>query len=148
MSLLKRGVDTYVLYRIVRRISTPFTNWSAYKLGVIDERGNFLIPKKDRTPEQYSSLTYFDIFVRNLKMIMQKIPGLNSRIVTYAGALWLLREDRYQTFDMLTEDGEAIPANNSSGDGLARSSEGEATAFTKKKRRIKAKVAEIPLNYR
>lgn len=132
MNFLKSGVDTYVLYSIVRRLATPFTEWKAYKLGVIDDKGTFLIPKKDRTDEQYFSMTYLDIFVRNLKRLLQKIPGANNRYVTYAAALWLLREDRYIKFDMLTEDGSPVPANTSSGPGLARSDQKEATAFKRK----------------
>lgn len=136
MSLLRSGIDTYTLFTIVRRIGLPFTEWKAYKLGVIDGKGEFLIPKKDRTPEQYASMTYLDVFIRNLKRALQRVPGLNSRLVTYAGALWLLRENKHEEFDMLTEDGEAIPTNNSSGPGLARSSEKEATVFSKSTKRI------------
>lgn len=133
MSLIRSGVDLYVLYTIVRRIATPFTEWKAYKLGVIDEKGNFLIPKKERTPEQYYSLTYLDIFIMNIKKALQKVPGLNSRIVTYAAALWLIREDRHVQYDLILEDGSPVPANMSGGEGsgLARSSEKEAKAFKK-----------------
>lgn len=141
MSLLRSGVDLYTLYTIVKRIATPFTEWKAYKLGVIDDKGSFLIAKKDRTPEQYNSLTYLDIFVRNLKRGLSKVPGGNNKFVTVAAAMWLLKEDRYNSFDMINEDGDAIPANASSGE-LARSDQKEATAFKKKsidilKRRLK-----------
>lgn len=137
MNILRSGADTYVLYSIVRRLATPFTEWKAYQLGVIDSKGNFLIDKKDRTSEQYYSLTYLDIFVMNLKKLLQKVPGLNNRFVTYAAALWLLREDRYEKFDMLTEDGSPVPANASSGGGLARSSEKEAKSLKIGKQALK-----------
>lgn len=144
MNILKSGIDTYVLYSIIRKLAQPFNEWPAYKLGVIDDKGNFLIPKKQRTPEQYRSLTYLDIFVMNLKKMLQKIPGGNRRFVTYAAALWLLREDRYIEFDMLTEDGDVMPANTSSGGGLARSSQKEATAFGKELLRTKRKELKLP----
>src|SRR5690606_11573564 len=105
MRILRSGVDLYVLYTVVRRVATPFTKWRAYELGVIDDKGNFLIPKKERTPEQYNSMTYLDVFVLNLKKALQKVPGLNSRLVTYAAALWLIREDRYLEYDLILEDG-------------------------------------------
>jgi len=144
MSILRSGVDLYALYTIVRRLATPFKDWNAYKLGVIDDKGNFLIAKRDRTPEQYNSLTYLDIFILNLKKALQKVPGANNKFITYSASLWLLREDRYIKFDMLTEDGapvaSAVPANTSSGDGLARSSEKEATAFRKHKHILKRKL--------
>lgn len=131
MSLLRSGIDTYTLYNIVRRLATPFTEWKAYKLGVIDDKGKIILPKKERTSEQYYALTYLDIFVMNLKKILQKVPGLNNRYLTYAAALYLLKEDRFVRYDLITEDGTPIPANTSSGDGIARSSEKEAKAFKK-----------------
>lgn len=111
----------YTLYSIIRKLATPFTEWKAYKLGVIDEKGNILIPVKKRNEEQYYSLTYLDIFVRNLKMVLQKVPGMNNKFVTYGAALWLLREDRYAKMDMILEDGTAVGggvANSSGGGGL------------------------------
>jgi hypothetical protein len=130
--MIRSGIDTYVLYTIVRRLAQPFHEWKAYKLGVIDDKGTFLIDKADRTPEQYRSLTYLDVFVMNLKKILSKVPAGNNRIVTYAAALWLLREDRFEHMDMLNEDGESMVPANTSTDGIARSSAGEANAFKRK----------------
>lgn len=123
MGLLRSGIDMYTLYSIIRKLATPFTEWKAYKLGVIDEKGKILIPVKKRNEEQYYSLTYLDIFVRNLKMVLQKVPGMNNKFVTYGAALWLLKEDRYAKMDMILEDGTAVGggggvANSSSGGGL------------------------------
>lgn len=117
----------YTLYSIIRKLATPFTEWKAYKLGVIDEKGNILIPVKKRNEEQYYSLTYLDIFVRNLKMVLQKVPGMNNKFVTYGAALWLLREDRYAKMDMILEDGTAV------GGGVANSSGGGLGSITNKK---------------
>ena len=126
--MIRSGVDFYVLYSIVKRLSTPFTEWKAYKVGLIDDKGNFLIDKDKRTDEQKSSMTYFDIFVMNLKKILQKIPGGNSKIATYAAALWLLRED----------EGGTPPIVNTSTSNIARSSEKEAKAFNRyKTKRLK-----------
>lgn len=138
--ILRSSVDIYVLYTVIRRLAKPFNEWEAYKVGLIDDKGNILIPKNKRTPEQKNVLTYFDIFVMNLKKLLQKIPGGNNRFVTYAAALWLLREDRILELEMLNEDGDGAPANVSSGGGLARSSEGEAKAFKKKKKLVTRKL--------
>lgn len=89
-----KPVDLYVLYRIVRRISTPFEKWDMYKSGVIDEKGNFLIPKEKRTSKQLKSYSYLDIFVLNIKKALAKIPGGSNRIATFAAALYLLKEGR------------------------------------------------------
>jgi len=141
MDTVISGMDTYVLYSLIRRIAKPFNQWKAYKLGVIDAKGNILIPKEERTNEQYKSLTYLDIFVRNIKRIIQIVPGLNSRLVTYTAALWLLREDRYQQMEVLNEDGESfsnyIPSNSSS--GIALSTDKNMLLFKKDARNVKRK---------
>lgn len=133
-------IDTYVLYKIIRKLSTPFEKWKMFADGVIDSEGNFFQHKPDRTPEQMG-YSYLDVFCLNIKRMMGKIPGGSTRIATYAAALWLLREpaaDKRYTMEqieaeaskfdlaeqiavaesMIVEDGEgsAVPANNV-GDG-------------------------------
>lgn len=153
MSLLRSGFDTYMLYSIVKRLAAPFTEWEAYRLGVIDERGNFLIDKKNRTPEQYRSLTYYDIFIMNLKKLLQKIPGANNRYVTYAAALWLLREDRHEKMKMLSEDGTPVPSGiptntvTNGGEGLYDMDHKRSPIVVHKKNQIRHKedVTKAPL---
>lgn len=84
-----QGVDLYVLYRIIKAISTPFKETDAYNLGLIDDKGERL--KKASSPEEKKAMTYFDRFVFNIKRALSRV-GLDSKIATYAGALFLLRE--------------------------------------------------------
>jgi hypothetical protein len=122
-------IDTFVLYKIIRRLSTPFKDWDMYAAGVIDEEGNFIVPKEDRTEQQLASYSYFDVLILNLKKALAKIPGGSTRIATFAAALYLIREGdnadpiRFESgFDqlvadsqqLLSEEGEgpAVPANN------------------------------------
>lgn len=132
--MFKSGVDLFALYTIVRRLATPFSDWQAFKVGLIDDKGNFLVDKNNRNEEQKKALTYLDIFVLNLKKVMQKVPGGNSKLLTYAGALWLLKEA------IVEEDGGA-PGNfaNTSTSNVARSSQKEAGAFKKAKKILNRK---------
>lgn len=127
--MIRSGVDLYVLYTIVRRLAMPFTDWKAYKVGLIDDKGEFLVPKGKRNEDQEYVLTYLDIFVLNLKKLLQKIPGANNRFVTYAAALWLLREDKQDILNNLIEDEGSGPIANSSTNNIARVDQKEATAF-------------------
>ena len=43
MSLLTRASDLVYTFRFLRLLTTPFENTTAYKLGIIDEKGK---PKK------------------------------------------------------------------------------------------------------
>ena len=94
-------VDTYLLYRFVRGLSTPFTELKTYKLGLTDDEGEWIVPKGDRTPEQKTGYTYWDILVLNIKKMLAKIPGGNTRIGTFAAALYLIKEGDDEDADLL-----------------------------------------------
>lgn len=85
-------VDLFILFTFIKRLSTPFNEWRAFKAGVIDDNGHFLVSKKEQSSEQKETLSLFDILILNLKKLLAKIPGGASRIATFAAALLLLRE--------------------------------------------------------
>ena len=39
-----RAIDLFVTYRFIKLLVTPFEKTDAYKLGVIDEKGNRIMP--------------------------------------------------------------------------------------------------------
>jgi len=41
-------VDLYIVYRIIRKLTTPFSEWEAFKYGVIDAEGNIIKKSEDR----------------------------------------------------------------------------------------------------
>jgi hypothetical protein len=88
-------VDLYLVYRVLRRLTTPFTEWEAFKLGIIDAKGNILKKRRDldRVAER-QAFTLFDLMILNMKKALAIIPGGQTRVATYAAALWLLREFR------------------------------------------------------
>ena len=85
-------VDLYVVYRILRKLTTPFINWPAYKTGVIDASGNILKKSKDRTNTEDQSFNKFDLMILKLKKLLEKIPGGKTKFASYAAALLLLKE--------------------------------------------------------
>ena len=88
-------VDLFLVYQFIRRLSTPFKEWDAYKLGIIDEKGNQLIKRKDFTKrDQKDAFGIFDIMIMKLKRLLEKIPGGKSRIGSYAAALYLIKEQQ------------------------------------------------------
>lgn len=99
-------VDLFLVYQFIRRLATPFDKWDAYKEGVIDDKGKVLIKRKDFTnSRQRNAWGIFDIMIANLKKILGKVPGGQSRLASYAAALFLIKE--YKAFtneSMLTED--------------------------------------------
>lgn len=86
-------INSYIIYQVIKKLTMPFSNWKACKLGVIDENGNILIEPKDRTQEEKNSFSLLDVFILNMKKILMKLPGGNTKFATYAGALFLLKEE-------------------------------------------------------
>jgi len=84
-----RAIDIYVLYRIIKDLSTPFDETEAFRLGLIDAKGKKL--KSAKTSEEKLEITYYKRFIRNLKRVMSKV-GLGSKLATFAAALFLLKE--------------------------------------------------------
>ena len=88
-------VDLFLVYQFIKRLSTPFKDWDAYELGIIDEKGKQLIKRKDFTKrEQKDAFGIFDIMIMKLKRLLEKIPGGKSRIGSYAAALYLIKEQQ------------------------------------------------------
>jgi len=86
-------IDLFLVYSFIKRLVTPFDQWPAFKLGIIDKDGNILRKKKDlRTIEERESFGIYDLMVLKLKKLLAKTPGGQSRIASYAAALWLIRE--------------------------------------------------------
>ena len=45
-----RAIDLFVTYRFLRLLTTPFEKTDAYKLGVIDDKGNRIRKPKSTQP--------------------------------------------------------------------------------------------------
>jgi hypothetical protein len=91
-------VDIYIVYRVLRKLSTPFTEWPAFAAGVIDAEGNILKKSKDRrTVDEIDSFTPLDVMVLKLKRLLAKVPGGQTKFATYAAALLLIKEDKSLT---------------------------------------------------
>jgi hypothetical protein len=99
-------LDLYLVYQFLRRLTTPFEEWDAYKLGIIDKNGN-IIKKKDQrtTRDEKDAFLTFDLMILKLKKLLEKIPGGQSKLASYAAALWLIREwNHFSDSSTLTED--------------------------------------------
>ena len=40
-------VDLFMVYQFIKRLATPFKEWKAHELGIIDERGVLLKSRKN-----------------------------------------------------------------------------------------------------
>jgi hypothetical protein len=99
-------VDLFLVFSFIRKLVSPFEKWEAYKLGIIDENGNILIRRKDFTLNaQKAAFGIFDQMILNLKKLLGKLPGGQTKLASYAAALWLIREQqRIEATNYLTEE--------------------------------------------
>lgn len=92
MSLASRAGDLYYSFRFVKLLVTPFKETDAFKLGIVDENGSRIKSKKLSSAEEKSAYTTFHRLAFNIKKLLEKIPGGQSRLASYAAALFLLKE--------------------------------------------------------
>jgi len=99
-------VDLFLVYSFIRKLVTPFEKWDAYEEGIIDEKGNVLISRKDYSKNsQKKAFGIFDQMVLNVKKLLAKLPGGQTKLASYAAALWLIREEqRIHATNYLTEE--------------------------------------------
>ena len=105
-----RAIDLFVTYRFIKLLVTPFDKTEAFKLGIIDAKGNRVMPPPKngvrqtkpeplRTTEEKNAYTILHKLVFNIKKIFDKVPGLRTRLGTYAAALFLLKDTFKESVD-------------------------------------------------
>ena len=105
-----RAIDLFVTYRFIKLLVTPFEKTDAYKLGIIDENGNRVMPppvkgvrqtkpEPLRTSAEKNAYTILHKLVFNIKKIFGKVPGLRTKLGTYAAALFLLKDTFKESVD-------------------------------------------------
>jgi len=93
-------VDMFLTYQFLKRINTPFEDWDAYKLGIIDRNGKVIKKKKQlKTAQQRAAWGYFDIVTCNLKKLLAKFPGGQSQTGTLAASYLLMKESEEKQLD-------------------------------------------------
>ena len=102
-----RAIDLFVTYRFIKLLTTPFNKTDAYKYGIIDDKGNRIrednstrVKVELTTGTLKNSYTILHKLVFNIKKIFEKVPGLRTKVGTYAAALFLLKD----TFKEHVED--------------------------------------------
>jgi hypothetical protein len=90
---MSRIVDNLVAFRVLYMLVTPFTETQAFKLGIIDEKGNTLKKSSQlKTGAERDAFTYLHRLVFNVKRILAKLPGGDNRLKSVVAALWLVKE--------------------------------------------------------
>ena len=106
-----RAIDLFVTYRFIKLLVTPFEKQDAFKLGIIDKDGNRVLPVTPPggvrkvvpeplvSTEEKNAYTILHKLVFNIKKIFGKVPGLRTKLGTYAAALFLLKDTFKESVD-------------------------------------------------
>ena len=111
--MVGRVIDSLIVFRILKMLTTPFEKQQAYKFGFIDKRGNRIKKIKNEdglevdnnpvTAKEKASLTPLHRLVFNLKKLIEKVPFGKTAFASYAVALLLLKEETNLPADQADE---------------------------------------------
>lgn len=106
---MARVIDNLIAYRMLSMLVTPFEETDAYKLGIIDKDGKNLIKaSKLETSEQKDAYTYLHRLVFNIKKILNRLPGGDSKLKNIVAAFWLVKESYSNNKSIIAEDLEKV----------------------------------------
>jgi hypothetical protein len=128
-------IDQVMVYRFIKLMATPFKQWKAYSLGIIDKDGNQLKQISElKTQAEHDAFGYIQLLGLNLRRILAKVAGGNAIIGSLAGVLLLMREQPklvhkeeelldyiHEAMELhesyITEDGGDVAPVNTAGSG-------------------------------
>ncbi len=89
-----RFVDSVIAIRILKLLTTPFSKTKAYQFGIIDDKGKELKKMRDlRSVTERDAYSVLHRLVFRLKKIIERVPIENKKLLSYAAALALIKEN-------------------------------------------------------
>ena len=86
-------LDCFTAYKFLEWMTTDFKETEAFRAGVIDGNGKFIVPINKQTQKQQKSYSKLNVIVWNIKKLLYKIPGMTSKLGSVAAALFLMKEE-------------------------------------------------------
>lgn len=94
MGVISRTADVFYALRFLKLLTTPWEKTEAFKLGIIDENGRTLKKARElKNSDEKSAYTMFHRLVYNVKRLLNKLPFGQTRLASYAAALFLIKEN-------------------------------------------------------
>jgi len=83
-------MSTYKTFVFASQLAKKFIDWDAYKLGLIDDKGNLI--KKPITKNEKKALTSYDNLIRKIKKLLHKFTPDNEAFNTLV-SLYLIKQE-------------------------------------------------------
>lgn len=122
---MSKVLDLAQTYDFIKRLTTPFEETEAYKLGIIDQNGKKI--KNAVSRDEQDAYGYYDRMVFNIKKIIEKLPGGQSKLASYTAALFLIREQHNHDSEESLMEALEEEIGNSTGAGVAGTGDDQAT---------------------
>ena len=90
--MAQRAIDTVIVFRVLKLLTTKWTDHEAYKQGLIDDKGKRIKTERVNTSARKNAYTFLHRLVFNLKRMIEFLPGGKTRLASYAAALFLIKE--------------------------------------------------------
>lgn len=89
----RRLMDNLIALRLLYKLVTPFEQTNAFKLGIIDAKGKVLKPASTlKTEAERNAYNYLDRLIFNVKRLINKLPGGESKLKNLTAAYFMVRE--------------------------------------------------------
>jgi len=89
-------ISAFTVFKFIKMISEPFKRMEAYRLGIIDDKGNFIKKLNDLTTQkEKNSVDAFHRLIINLKKVIDKVPDphFKAQMKTIPTAMILLKDE-------------------------------------------------------
>jgi hypothetical protein len=91
--MASRLMDNLIALRLLYKLVTPFDQTEAFKLGIIDAKGKVLRPASTlHTDAEKDAYNYLDRLIFNVKRLVNKLPGGESKLKNLTAAYFMVRE--------------------------------------------------------
>ena len=107
MSDAGKVISAFTVFKFIKIISDPFTKMEAYKLGIIDAKGNFIKKVNElESKKERDAANPFNRLMINLKKAMNKIPDpkFKAQLKTLPTAMILLKDEA----EKIGADGDVV----------------------------------------
>jgi hypothetical protein len=96
-----RFLDNLIALRMLKTLTQKWTETPAFKAGVIDSQGKFIVKPYQQTIAQKNSYSKLDVLVFNLRKLIEKVPLGKRTIAKYIIALRLIQEEVGEDLNMV-----------------------------------------------
>ena len=103
--MASRLIDNLIAVRLLYMLVTPFEKTKAFELGIVDANGKILRKASTLdTDEEKEAYNYLTRLIFNVKRLINKLPGGESKLKNIVAAYYLVKESWEQKVTTISEE--------------------------------------------